>query len=87
MSKELNNAIVNKLSESGLVDDETLAETGDPAYFLLNTPKEEVLLGLTTIIECLIFAEEKGLLPSHDYEWWATVSGLYQCGRPIHPKD
>lgn len=79
--------IATDLTQSGLTDNATLAETGDPAYFLLNTPRGEVLIGLQLILQCLMFAEEQGLLPTHDYQWWRLTDDLYQCGHPIVAED
>ena len=53
------------------------AELKDTLYFLLKDSVHEFTIGLSDILNCLKFAEEKGEIPELPRTWWREISCLY----------
>lgn len=52
-------------------------ECDEPLYFALKDNHHSFSLPLSTLLECLKFAEDEGVIPPIDSEWWVQVSNLY----------
>lgn len=52
-------------------------EAKDHIYFLLKDTSHTFTIGLSDILECLKFAEEKGEVPELSEEWWYMLYGMY----------
>lgn len=46
-------------------------------WFHLKKGEEDFCVGLTDILKCLKFAEERGEVPPIDPIWWGKVANLY----------
>jgi hypothetical protein len=45
--------------------------------FALKDQHHEFSMGLTTILQCLRFAEDQGAIPDLPEDWWIAVRGRY----------
>ena len=46
----------------------------EPIYFAMHDKHHKFSLSLTTLIECLKFAENEGAIPPIDISWWGEIS-------------
>ncbi|EPC00571.1 hypothetical protein L861_06435 [Litchfieldella anticariensis FP35 = DSM 16096] len=46
--------------------------------FALKDQHHQFTLGLETVLQCMKFAEQEGVVPSLPEEWWLQVSSRYQ---------
>lgn len=49
--------------------------------FHLHDNFHEFTLGMTTILQCLRFAEDKGAVPKLPSEWWIAAERYYEMDR------
>lgn len=49
----------------------------EDTYFLLKDSVHEFTLGLSDILDCLKYAEAKGLVPPVPVPWWISLAGMY----------
>lgn len=52
-------------------------ELKDFLYFLLKDSVHEFTIGLSDVLSCLKFAEEKGFIPELSQDWWTEISCFY----------
>lgn len=52
-------------------------ELKDALYFLLQDSVHQFTIGLSDVLSCLKFAEEKGEIPELPQSWWIQISDLY----------
>ena len=63
-------------------------EEKDSIYFLLKDKIHEFTIGLSDILECLKFAEEKGEVPELPEDWWSKVEYYYpELREPVDVPD
>jgi hypothetical protein len=51
---------------------------GEPLLFALQDKEHQFSMGITTVLQCLRLAEEKGFVPKLDMQWWFDVKANYQ---------
>lgn len=49
----------------------------EPFVFGMKDKYHEFSIGLTTILECLVIAEQEGCVPSFPDEWWISLCRDY----------
>ena len=64
------------LTSEALVD--PCFNCNETIYFALRDKDRTFSIGLTTILECLCFAEEQGEIPTLPNEWWNSVKNKYR---------
>ncbi|MHB0818499.1 hypothetical protein ACYCFK_09485 [Stutzerimonas stutzeri] len=68
-------------NRASLASDEVSATEGQCCanylIFALKDKHHEFSLGITTVLECLRFAESQGAIPELPDEWWIAVDGRY----------
>jgi len=61
-----------------------LGDNDDMLYFHLNTSTDQITIGLSSILECLKFAESEEYIPELPLPWWINLYGIYpRLAKPI----
>jgi len=69
-----------RLMENGCCDGELV--------FALKDHHHQFSLGLKTVLHCLAFAQDEGVVPALPEDWWVAVRGRYSLGpRPVREDD
>lgn len=50
----------------------------EPLYFALKDSYHSFSLPLSTLLECLKFAENEGAIPPIDITWWCEISNRFK---------
>lgn len=61
--------------ESG--DTTSCQSCGSEVIFALRDNHHEFSMSLSTLLQCLHFAEQEGLIPPVDTMWWSQVTSRY----------
>ena len=54
-----------------------LGDNDDMLYFHLNTSTDQITIGLSSILQCLKFAESEEYIPELPLPWWINLYGIY----------
>lgn len=54
-----------------------LGDNDDMLYFHLNTSTDQITIGLSSVLECLKFAESEEYIPELPLPWWINLYGIY----------
>ena len=77
MVKENHNALFNRADLVESTKDPVCSECDELAIFALRDSKgNEFSLNLSTILECLKFAENQGVLPPINESWWIEIASI-----------
>lgn len=77
MVKENHNALFNQADLVESTKDPVCSECDELAIFALRDSQgNEFSLNLSTILECLKFAENEGVLPPINEGWWIEIASL-----------
>ena len=68
--KDINEA---KLSEHAAIDHTDCEHCNEDYLLKMRDKNHEFFIGLTTILQCLKFAEEAHAIPPIDTQWWLDV--------------
>lgn len=55
----------------------------EPLYFALKDKHHSFSLPLSTLLECLKFAENEGAIPPIDVTWWCEISNRFKRSNPL----
>lgn len=66
------------LAARGLVEHLGCEECEEQHVFLLRQGGREFTIGMRTVLACLSFAQEEGVVPDLPDEWWIRIAGRYQ---------
>ena len=70
-------------NQAELQEEVVLRDRDELLLFHLKTEEKEFVLGLSDVLECLKFAEKKGIVPPIPGAWWLTMSEVYPDLREI----
>lgn len=60
------------------LENQTCSQCDEPVIFVLKDNYHEFSLNLSTLLQCLKFAETEGSIPAIPQEWWDNISTRYQ---------
>lgn len=77
-------------NQAELQEEVVLGNRDELLLFHLKAEEKEFVLGLSDVLECLKFAERKGIVPPIPGAWWLTMSEVYpelrEIAKEIFPK-
>lgn len=83
-----------KVLETAALDNQALVQGGilptptevcdEPAFFVLQDKHREFSVSLSTVLSCLKFAEEQGVIPTLPDKWWWAVESRYSIKYHMH---
>ena len=73
----------NTMPNQAELQEEVVLGNRDELFFHLKAEEKEFVLGLSDVLECLKFAERKGIVPPIPGAWWLTMSEVYPELREI----
>lgn len=65
------------LSDNKIQEHTKCTSCNEDYIFLLKDKTRDFSIGLTTILSCLSFAEQKGAIPALPEEWWTLINLRY----------
>ncbi|KGQ52481.1 hypothetical protein [Gallibacterium anatis] len=74
--KNDNKQILLNQTHFSKIEDFDCLECDEPAYFVLQDKYHSFSLSLSTLLNCLKFAENEGVIPAIGEEWWLKVSNM-----------
>lgn len=51
---------------------------GEPLLFALQDKEHQFSMGITTVLQCLRLAEQRGFVPKLSMQWWFDVKKNYR---------
>ena len=70
-------------NQAELQEEVVLGDRDELLLFHLKAEEKEFVLGLSDVLECLKFAERKGIVPPIPGAWWLAMSEVYPELREI----
>lgn len=71
-----NNILANRATLKKTQSNGTCQQCDDPIIFALQDKHHQFSIGLSTILECLKFAENEHTIPPIPEEWWDQVASI-----------